>query len=61
MADGLQPAGLGLRDRYGRQVSYLRLSVTDRCGMAVLLGRMPWNRVKRATLASDDAVTASSH
>jgi len=35
--------------------------VTDRCGMAVLLGRMPWNRVKRATLASDDAVTASSH
>ena len=33
MADGLQPAGIGLRDRHGRQVSYLRLSVTDRCDM----------------------------
>ena len=33
MADGLLPARAPLIDAFGRQVSYLRLSVTDRCDL----------------------------
>ncbi|MEM9739933.1 MAG: GTP 3',8-cyclase MoaA [Pseudomonadota bacterium] len=33
MADGLVQDGFSMRDRFGRQVTYLRLSVTDRCDM----------------------------
>lgn len=33
MADGLIPARAPLVDAFGRQVSYLRLSVTDRCDL----------------------------
>ena len=34
MADGLNaPAKAPLIDRFGRQVTYLRLSVTDRCDL----------------------------
>ncbi|MEO0816758.1 MAG: GTP 3',8-cyclase MoaA [Pseudomonadota bacterium] len=33
MADGMKPGSLGLQDRFGRQVTYLRLSATDRCDM----------------------------
>ncbi|MEL6957085.1 MAG: GTP 3',8-cyclase MoaA, partial [Pseudomonadota bacterium] len=33
MADGLARTGLSMTDKFGRQVTYLRLSVTDRCDM----------------------------
>ena len=35
MADGLSPIQTkrGLTDRFGRQITYLRLSVTDRCDL----------------------------
>ncbi|MEO0786868.1 MAG: radical SAM protein, partial [Pseudomonadota bacterium] len=33
MADGLARTGISMTDSFGRQVTYLRLSVTDRCDM----------------------------